>query len=39
MFTTMSSDGKSERVEVIAGVQRRRRLTPSKKLALVQETY
>lgn len=39
MFTTMSSDSKSERVEVITGVQRRRRWTPSEKLALVQETY
>lgn len=25
MFTTMNSDGKPERVEVITGVQRRRR--------------
>ena len=25
MFTTMSSDGKPERVEVLTGVQRRRR--------------
>lgn len=39
MFTTMNSDGKPERVEVIPGVQRRRRWTPSEKLALVQETY
>ena len=39
MFTTMNSDSKSERVEVITGVQRRRRWTPSEKLALVQETY
>lgn len=39
MFTTMNSDGKPEWVEVITGVQRRRRWTPSEKLALVQETY
>lgn len=39
MFKTMNSDGKPERVEVITGVQRRRRWTPSEKLALVQETY
>ena len=39
MFTTMSSDGKPERVEVITGVQRRRRWTPEQKLALVHETY
>lgn len=39
MFTTMSSESKPERVEVITGVQRRRRWTPSEKLALVQETY
>ncbi|MFN7506046.1 MAG: IS3 family transposase [Limnobacter sp.] len=35
----MSSDGKPERVEVITGVQRRRRWTPEEKLALVQQTY
>ncbi|MCQ8894995.1 transposase [Limnobacter humi] len=35
----MSSDGKPERVEVIIGVQRRRRWTPEEKLALVQQTY
>lgn len=39
MFTTMSSDGKPNRVEVITGVQRRRRWTPEEKLALVQQTY
>lgn len=35
MFTTMSSESKPERVEVITGVQRRRRWTPQEKLALV----
>jgi hypothetical protein len=30
----MSSDGKPERVEVITGVQRRRRWTPEQKLAI-----
>lgn len=39
MFTAMSSESKPERVEVITGVQRRRRWTPEEKLALVQETY
>lgn len=39
MFKTMNSDGKPERVEVVTGVQRRWRWTPSEKLAFVQETY
>jgi transposase len=39
MFTTMSSSTNTDRVEVITGVQRRRRWTPDEKLALVQQTF
>jgi transposase-like protein len=39
MLSTMSLDSKPERVEVITGVQRRRRWTPEEKLLLVQQTY
>ncbi len=39
IFTATSSENKLERVEVITGVQRRRRWTPEEKLALVQQTY
>lgn len=39
MFTTMSSEGKPERVEVITGIQRCRRWIPAEKWALVHETY
>ena len=39
MFTDMSSGSKTDRVEVITGVQRRRRWTPEEKLALVRRTF
>jgi transposase len=39
MFTTMSSSTNTDRVEVITGVQRRRRWSPDEKLALVQQTF
>lgn len=39
MFTTMSSSTNADRVEVITGVQRRRRWSPDEKLALVQQTF
>ena len=39
MFTTMSSSDKTERIEVVTAVQRRRRWTPDEKLALVQQTF
>lgn len=35
----MSMTGKSERVEVVTSVQRRRRWSPEEKMAIVQETY
>jgi transposase len=35
----MSSSTNTDRVEVITGVQRRRRWTPDEKLALVQQTF
>ena len=39
MFTTMSSSNKTDRIEVVTAVQRRRRWTPDEKLALVQQTF
>ena len=39
MNTDMSSGRDRERVEVITGVQRRRRWTPEEKLALVKQTF
>lgn len=39
MFTTMSSSDKTDRIEVVTAVQRRRRWTPDEKLALVQQTF
>lgn len=38
MFTTMSSSDKTDWIEVVTAVQRRRRWTPDEKLALVQQT-
>jgi transposase len=39
MFTDMSSGSNSGRIEVITGVQRRRRWTPEQKLELVRRTF
>ncbi len=39
MITDMSSGNNTSRIEVITGVQRRRRWTPEKKLELVMQTF
>lgn len=39
MFTTMSSSDKTDQIEVVTAVQRRRHWTPDEKLAFVQQTF
>ena len=39
MSTDMSSVNNTNRIEVITGVQRRRRWTPEQKLELVKQTF